>query len=234
MSILQGLYPYEIVIMGLGALLFVVMLIGLAAYLIKGKPVTGLVVFFVVSLAMLGYPGLKSLQYKDGVVSLEFNEQKLQQNPEDAQARAGLNRGLSIVDGRPTDAKASLTIAKALWALGNEQAAVTSLQPALGSQATTQDATALNQRIQSVQKLEHLTTQAEQNPSSVDKTELEQQLNQVIGQKVVSPKTAATVARAHAVLGQNEQAAQNAKKALAIDPKLAVAAPQLKAILEKH
>jgi len=230
---LQGLYPYEVVIMGLGALLFVVMLIALAAYLIKGKSVTGLVVFFVLSLGMLGFPGLKSLQYKDGLVTLEFNEQQLQQNPENMQAREGLSKGLQAVEDRPADAKASLTIAKAQWALGNEQAAVKSLQPALGSQTTTQDAIALKQRIESVQKLDDLTAQAEQNPSSVDKAELEQQLNQVIRQPVVSPKTAATVARAHAALGQNEQAAQSAKKALAIDPNL-VAAPKLKAILQKH
>ena len=233
MNILQGLFPWEVLIMGLGALLFVVMLIALAAYLIKGKSVGALVVFFVLSLGMLGFPGLKSLQYKDGLITLEFNEQQLQQNPENMQAREGLSKALKAVEGRPADAKASLTIAKAQWSLGNEQAAVTGLQPALGSQATTQDATALRERIESVQKLEHLTAQAEQSPSAVDKTELEQQLNKVTGQPVVNPRTAATVARAHAVLGQNEQAVKNARKALAIDPHLLVA-PQLKAILERH
>jgi tetratricopeptide (TPR) repeat protein len=236
MSIFRGLYPFEILIMCLGALLFVVMLIALIAYLIRGKSVAGLVVFFVLSVGMLGFPALKAIQYKDGLVSLEFQVlPALERNPEDATARENLGKALKVVEGRPADAEASLTIAKAQWAMGNEQAAVAALRPALSASApsTTNAAKAVNERIENVQKLEQLTARAEQNPSAVDRTELQRQLNQVTRQQVVSPQTAATVARAHAALGQNEQAAQNAKKALAINPNL-VAAPQLKAILQRH
>jgi tetratricopeptide (TPR) repeat protein len=233
MNIFQGLYPYEIMIMGLGALLFVVSLIALIIYLIQGKSIGGLVVFFLLSLGMLGYPRLKSVQYKDGIISMEFFEQQLQQHPEDLQARADLSRGLQAVQGRPADAKSSLIIAKAQWALGNEQAALASLQPAVREPSTNRDATALSQRIENVRQLEQLTAKAEQNRTAADKAELERQLSQVIREPVVSPQTAATVARAHAVLGQNEQAAKSAQKALTINPNLA-AAPQLKAILQPH
>lgn len=233
MNIFQGLYPYEILIMGLGALLFVVLLIALIIYLIRGKSVVGLLVFFLLSLGMLGYPRLKSIQYKDGLVSMEFFEQQLQQHPEDLQARAGLSKGLQTVQGRPADARSSLIIAKAQWALGNEQAALASLQPAVREPSTSRDATALSQRIENVRQLEQLTTKAEQNGTAVDKAELEQHLSQVIREPVVNPQTAATVARAHAILGQNEQAAKSAQKALTINPNL-VAAPQLRAILQRH
>lgn len=233
MSIFRGLFPYEILIMGLGALLFVVMLIALMAYLFRGKSVVGLVVFFVLSIGMLGFPALKAIQYKDGLLSLEFNEQQLQRNPEDAQAREGLKIGLKAVEGRPADAKASLAIAKAQWAMGNEQAAVASLRPAISSESTKKDAAVLKERIDTVQKLEELTTRAEQNPSAADRAALEQQLNQVVRQPAVSPQTAATVARAHAALGQNELALQNAKKAVAINPNLATT-PQLRVILQRH
>jgi tetratricopeptide (TPR) repeat protein len=231
-SLVQGLYPYEIVIMGLGALLFVVMLIALIAYLFQGKPVGGLVVFFILSIAMLGYPSLKSIEYQDGVLSLGFYEQQLQKNPDDAQARDGLSKGLKVVQGRPADEKASLAVAKAQWALGDEQAATKSLEPALRAQSTIGEAKVLKDRIENVQKLAQLTEKAEQNPAAVDRAELERQLNQVTSQTVVSPQTAGTVARAHAVLGQREQAAQSAKKALALKPDL-VMAPQLKAILKQ-
>lgn len=233
MSIFRGLYPFEILIMVLGAVLFVVMLIALIAYLIRGKSIAGLVVFFILSVGMLGFPALKAIQYKDGMVSLELNEQLLQQNPDDAQAREKLSKTLPAVEGRPTDAKASLVIATAQWALGHEQAAVASLRPALSAPTPARDATALKERIENVQKLEQLTARAEQAPSAADRTELEQQLNQVKQKTIVSPQTAATVARAHAVLGQNEQAAQIAKKAVAINPNLA-AMPQLKAILQQQ
>jgi tetratricopeptide (TPR) repeat protein len=232
MSLVQGLYPYEIVIMGLGALLFVVMLIALVVYLFQGKSIGGLVVFFILSIAMIGYPRLKSIEYKDGVVSLGFYEQQLQKNPDDAQAREGLSKGLQAVQGRPADAKASLAVAKAQWALGDEQAAAKSLQPALRAQSTIGEATVLKDRIENVQKLAQLTEKAEHNPTAVDRAELEKQLSQVTSQTVVSPQTAGTVARANAVLGQKEQAAQNAKKALTRNPNL-IMAPQLRAILKQ-
>ena len=70
--LVDGLYGYEIVLGALGVLLFVALLPMLLRQIWRDKPYGGLLAFFILPVAMIGFPSIKSIQYKDGVVSLEY------------------------------------------------------------------------------------------------------------------------------------------------------------------
>lgn len=235
MVIFQGLYLFEILLLVFGSLLFCILLFALIYCLVQSKPIKRLLPFFIAAMVMIAFPGIKSFQYKDGMITVETNEDKLRQNPEDAQARADLRKGLEIVQGRPnSDPRSSLVIARANYALGNEQAALTSLRPALGSQAAGADALKLKQKIEDFQAINSLTSRIEQNPGDTPaKEQLAVRVTQVAHEPTANPEAIATLARAHAALGQKEQATANAQRALKINPNLA-AAPQLKTITQLH
>lgn len=233
MAIFQGLYLYEILLLVFGSVFFLALLFALIYCFVQTKPIKGLLPFFVASIIMIAFPGIKSFQYKDGMISLETYERQLQRNPEDPKAREQLRKGLDAVQARPNpDPKAWLTIARAQDALGNEQAALASLQPALRSQVAGSDALKLKQRIEGFQALGTLTAKIEQNPGDASaKEQLAHQVARVALEPTANPEAIARLARAHAALGQKEQAAANAERALKINPNL-VAAPQLKAIVQ--
>ncbi len=235
MAIFQGLYLYEIVLLIFGSVLFFALLFALIYCFVQTKPIKGLLPFFLVSIIMIAFPGIKSFQYKDGMISIETYERQLQRNPEDLQAREQLRKGLDAVQGRPnSDPNSSLVIARAHYALGNEQAALASLQPALRSQTTSTEASNLEKKIEAFQAIDSLTTRIEQNPADASaKEQLAHQVTQVEHEPTANPEAIARVARAQAALGQKEQAVANAQKALKINPKLAVA-PQLRAIVQLH
>lgn len=235
MAIFQGLYLYQIVLLIFGSLLFSILLFALIYCIVQSKPIKRLLPFFVAAILMIAFPGIKSFQYKEGMITVETNEDKLRQNPENAQAREDLRKGLEVVQGRPnSDPRASLVIARANYALGNEQAALASLQPALRSASVGPDAMKLKQKIEAFHEINSLTTNVEQNPGDASaKKQLADSVAQVAHEPTANPEAIAMLARAHAALGQKEQAAANAQKALKINPNL-VAAPQLKTIIQLH
>ena len=235
MAIFQGLYLYQIVLLIFGSLLFSILLFALMYCIVQSKPIKRLLPFFVAAILMIAFPGIKSFQYKEGMITVEINEDKLRQNPEDPQARENLRKGLEIVQGRPnSDPSSALVIARAHYALGNEQAALASLQSALHSQAVGPDALKLKQKIEAFQTINTLTTRIEQNPGDFSaKEQLAARVAQVANEPTANPEAIATLARAHAALGQKGQATANAQKALKINPNLA-AAPQLKTIMQLH
>jgi tetratricopeptide (TPR) repeat protein len=235
MAIFQGLYLFEILLLVFGSLLFLVLLFALIYCFAQSKPIKRLLPFFVASIVMIAFPGIKSFQYKDGMISIETNESKLRLNADDPQARESLRKGLDVVQGRPnSDPRSSLVIARAHYALGNEQAALASLQPALRSQTAGAEALSLQKKIEALQTINSLTTKVEQNPGDASvKDQLASQLAQVAHEPIANPEAIARVARAQAALGQKEQAVANAQKALKINPNL-IAAPQLRAIVQSH
>lgn len=235
MAIFQGLYLYQMVLLIFGSLLFSILLFALIYCIVQSKPVKRLLPFFIAAILMIAFPGIKSFQYKEGMITIETNEDRLRQNPEDAQARENLRKGLEVVQRGPnSDPRSSLLIARGHYALGNEQAALASLQPALHSQSVGADALRLKQKIEAFQTINTLTTRIEQNPGDASaKEQLAAHVAQVANEPTANPEAIATLARAHAALGQKEPATANAQKALKINPNL-VTAPQLKTIVQLH
>ena len=67
----DGLYLFEWVLMALGVILFIVLVIAFFYQLTHNRSVGVLLAFFLVPIAMIGYPSLQSIQISDNKLSLE-------------------------------------------------------------------------------------------------------------------------------------------------------------------
>jgi hypothetical protein len=88
MLTLGGLYWYEIVLLVLGVALFLVLLLGLRRNLAAGKSYAGLLPFFILTIAMIGYPSIKSIQYNNGMVEINTTAEQIAKNPDDPANKA--------------------------------------------------------------------------------------------------------------------------------------------------
>ena len=219
---LEGLYGYEIVLGALGVLLFVVLVPMLLRQIWRDKPYVGLLAFFLLPVAMIGFPGLKSIQYKDGVLSLEKDAHQLQQNPTDKALREKVARQVADIGSRPsTNPETMTSVAQAQFELGNHAAAETAVDQALKERPKLADAVKLKERIVIDRQLQELSAKVTQNPSDQRaKRQLEAVAHEAVKQPIASPEMLANIAAGEAAVGHTAEAAAFNKKALAINPNL--------------
>jgi tetratricopeptide (TPR) repeat protein len=223
----QGLYPGEVVLLILGVLLFLLLVIAFFYQLTHQRSLTGLLGFFVLPIIMIGYPSIKSIQYKDGVLSVEKATDRLLDNPTDPQARQALERQVQQVTPRSSNNPVgAVAVAKAQFALGHEEDAARNLQRALSAKAELPEALALKTKMEVAKNLERLATQVEQDPANQQvRTDLQKNVAAAAQIKLANPNAIVSLARAQTALGQHAAALKTIDKAVAIEPK---AAPALK------
>ena len=220
MSFFNGLYPYEILLMVLGCVLFLVLLFAFVGMMVKGKAYAGLLPFFVLSIVMIGYPSIQSFKYKDGEIEVDKQTQQLLKDPTNRQVRQSLETEVSVLSKRPAQrAETAVTLAKAQFALGKQQEAESNLQKALQASPGLPAAQALKQKIELTNKMRALTSHVEASPEdTAAKAELENTVTQVNKIGVANPETLTEMANAYKVLGKHDQALVTVDKALAINP----------------
>ena len=216
MSFLQGLHLYEIVLMVLGVILFFRVL-----FLMKSSPKSA-AGYFLISAIFIGWPSVKSIEFGKITVELNHQTEELLKNPTDTATRQAVAENLKKNEGRSSsDPHIATIIARAQFATGNETAAEANLNQALKADPKLPEALALRQKIASIQKLDKLTEQVKSNPQNeAAKQDLTQQLGQVAKEPIANPNALATVAQAQAAVGNKQEAAGNAAKALQISPNL--------------
>src|SRR6476620_2567784 len=129
---LDGLYPYEWILMVLGVVLFFVLIRALLYQIKHKQSIAALLGFFMVPIAMIGYPSVKKIQVDNGVWSLEKSTESLQADPADPGKRKQVQQQVEMLRSRPfSDAAALTTLSQAEFALGNEQSAKNNLNKAL-------------------------------------------------------------------------------------------------------
>lgn len=223
MRLFDGLYLFEVVMLFLGAVLFLVLVIGLIIRLLKGGNLKGLLAFFVLSVVMMGYPSIKSVQVQKDGVSIDKATRELQSDPTNAQLRSDLEKQVSNVGNRPVSDPATLTrLAKAEFMLGNEKGAERDVKKALQADSNAPDARELQNRINAFHNLDSATSEAENHPGDpAAKAQLQQAVTQASQQPTANPVALTKIANAQAILGQHEKATENVNKALQINPNLA-------------
>lgn len=220
MKFFDGLYSYEIVLLVLGVVLFVVLLIVFVRQVFRGKSYAGLLPFFVVPVAMIGYPSIKSIEIDKDTVKIEKQTRALTENPTDAAARDALKKAMSGVAVRPiADARRLAALASAQFALGDESAATANVQKAQRVDPTAPDVSELQRKIAVLRDLERLTAAVETHPNDSHATaELSRTLSEATKARFANPKALTAIARAQVVVGDRANALENVDKALAIDP----------------
>ncbi len=224
MSFLQGLYPYEVVLLVLGVVFFFVLLASFVSLLRRGQPYAGLLPFFVLTIAMIGYPGVKTSNTKDGVITMERTTDQLQRDPTNAALGQTLHSQLTQILNRPTATpQALVAIAGAQFALGDHAGAKTNLAKVPQSVAASPQAEKLKTLIGLDERMTTLMDEVQQHPgNSAAGTELEHVANQVSQLPIASPLLLNRAARAQTLLGNTAAAESLTRKVMKNDPRLLI------------
>jgi tetratricopeptide (TPR) repeat protein len=225
MRFFDGLYSYEIVLLALGTLMFLVLLFAFVYSLVKKQALGRLFGFFLLPIVMIGFPVVSSIKLMNNLIEITKATRELEQTPTDKSAREDLVTAVQSVAARPFSNPETLTtIARAQVALGNDAGALTNLDKALRKDPNLPEAAQLKGRIELVRDMDKLTTHVENNPAdAAAKAELKKKVTDVAKTPIANPETLAKVARAQAAVGDQEQAFSNAQKALTINPNLEAA-----------
>ncbi|HXF48798.1 MAG TPA: hypothetical protein VNL73_05165 [Verrucomicrobiae bacterium] len=125
MSSFDGLLFHEKVLLVLGAVLFAVLLFILVYYAIHKRSLKSLLAFFLLPIAMIGYPSIQKISYSDGVLEVEKQTGEAEANPRDSVTRNTLKTNLRQLEQRPTaNPDVLLKFAKANAAIGDTTNAV--------------------------------------------------------------------------------------------------------------
>jgi tetratricopeptide (TPR) repeat protein len=216
----DGLYLGEVVLLVLGVVLFGVSIFAFIYLLRRKRSLKPLIAFFLVSIVMVGYPSIKSIQYKDGALTLEKTAQALSENPADPKLRAALDETVKDVGPRvansPNDA---VKLARAQFDLGREDEAKRSLERAPPSNADLPEARELRKRINQVDSLRNLASKVQTNPGDQQsRAELQQTLAAADQVKWVNPNALAAVSKAQSAVGEHAKAQASIDKAIRIAP----------------
>ncbi len=225
MKFFDGLYPYQIVLMVLGVILFIALLLLLVVLAVKRRPFAKLLGFFVIPIIMIGFPGIKSFEFSQGVVKVETYTHDLERDPTNKTMRESLASELASLLPRPSsDPKVITTIAHAQIALARNEEARASFNKASQLAPQHPQVLALKERLELDGKLGELAAKVEQQPNnSSAKEELQRTVAEVSSRPIASPVTIVNIARAQTALGDQTQARSNVEKALKINPNLAQA-----------
>ena len=221
MTVFDGLYLYEIVLLFMGVILFIAALIAL----FTKKSYAAVVPIFLISVVMVAYPSIQSVSYENGKVTIQTKARELLKDPTNDALRKSLQQDLAKVSARPTsDPKTAVTFAQAQLAVGQDELARQNLNKALQANPHLQEAQELKHKFELSDNLEALTAKVAQTPSdAAAKTELQNTTSELNKIGVANPKILTNMARAYGVLGNNEQAHATVDKAIKIDPNLSAA-----------
>jgi len=148
MMIFDGLHIYETVLLVLGALLFLVLLFVLVYLVLKKRAVKGVVPLFLVSIVMMGFPGIQKIRFDNGVLEIDKLAKQVDANPNDKAARDELKNKLTAIETRPVASpRATLAIAKAQTAVGEKEKARANLESVLKQRPSLLEARKLEERL---------------------------------------------------------------------------------------
>jgi len=226
MIIFSGLRLFEIVMLVGGCLVFVLGLVVTIIFVARKDSLWKALPPFAIAIVMIGFPAYTKIQISKDGLNLEKNTEDLLQDPENKTKREEVSKEVAGLTKRPlTDPQTLSIVAKAQIALGHNADAQENVTKALT--ASPQDTTVLKlqKRLELDRNLEDLTSKVEKNPSD---TTAKSNLNQAVAEasklQIASPVTTLNLAKAHAALGNTEQAKANMNKALRINPNLKGAA----------
>jgi tetratricopeptide (TPR) repeat protein len=222
-SFTQGLYPGEVVLLIAGIVFFVVLVFAFLYQLMHQRSYAALLGFFIVPIAMIGYPSIESIQYKDGVLTVQKTTAELLSNPADPQSRQSLEQQTQKISSRASSSPSDIvTLAKAQFALGHEEDATKNLQKALQAKGDLPEGLALKSKMEIAENLQHLATQVEKEPTNLQaRAELQKNISAAGQIKWANPNAIISLAQAQTALGEHAAALKTINTAVVIDPKSA-------------
>lgn len=228
-SILQ-LKFFELVLLGCGIILFLVLTILLIVQHSKGKPILSLFLFFTFPIAMIGFPSIQSIKFSKDQIEIVTKTQEVEQNPADTVASKELERLLQDVDHERVrqSADALKNIARAHSALGNYDTALVVLDKAINLDKDDGEAQKLRTVVEErrvekqnfesgIERIREI-IRANDNVSAGDVDSVSRILNTMKAPVYIDKQSALTLAKAYAVVNEKEKALEEVAKITEIQP----------------
>lgn len=202
MAIFDGLYLYEVMLLIGGAILFLVLVVAFLRQIFTNRKYAALLPFFLMPVAMMGFPAITKIQIDKGTVAIEKTTHDLQNNPQDKEARASLEVQIAKITERPVkDPQVLTTLARAQFALGHDSQAESSVSRALAAAPSLPAANELKTKIELTKNLTNLTAAAESQPSNTKvREELQNTYSKLSQAQVANPKALETMSKARMIL----------------------------------
>lgn len=128
----DGFLLYELILLILGIVFFLVLLFIAVYLLLKGQPVKNILKLFVIPIIMIGWPGIQKVRFLNGLVEIEMLADRVHENPGDAEAKTALSENLERIEGRRVTNPATMVkIAHAEVAVGDTVRAYVLLRDAV-------------------------------------------------------------------------------------------------------
>lgn len=128
----EGLLFYEIILLVLGVVLFLMGLGLLVYFVVKERPIKNLAWVFGLSVVMMGYSGSQKISFLNGLFEIEKLTNQLSDDTSNAEAKEELSRQVSRLERRSfSSPQTQLKLAKAHHVLGQETQALTYVKSAL-------------------------------------------------------------------------------------------------------
>lgn len=147
MKLFEGLYSYEIILLCLGVLLFIVVLAMMIIYTIQKRSVNELISYFIVTIIMIAYPSVKKFSFDKWSLELDRNVKEVEKDPSSSVKRSQMENALTKIENRPThNSQRLLDYAKAQAILGDTVKAISFVDKALALSPGNKNAEILQNR----------------------------------------------------------------------------------------
>ena len=130
-NLFDGLLLYEVTLLILGVILFLILSIGLLYYIIKKEQIAKLLFFFIIPIVMIGYPSINQISISKDKLELTKYQQQLIKNPNDSVAMEKVEIITDKLEERATSPKDLVQVSTSNLLLGNNVKAVNLADKAL-------------------------------------------------------------------------------------------------------
>ncbi|WP_074405559.1 MULTISPECIES: hypothetical protein [Aquimarina] len=198
-DLINDLHLYELVLLGLGILLFFILSVGLVYYIIKKEEIKKLLFFFPISIIMIGYPSIQEFTISKDKIAFTKHQDEVMKNPKDSVARQKFSEVTEKLEKRAKTAEDIVRISEAKLLLGNSEEAIKYADKAIQEEEITSsevlDRTQISTTTKAIQ-LKNLAKIQNINVKEVDKNALQNQIRNIevskdleAVKKVVAKKT---------------------------------------------
>jgi hypothetical protein len=115
----DGLMLYEITLLILGVILFLILSVGLLYYIIKKEQLGKLLLFFFIPIVMIGYPSITQITISNDRIELSKLQRKLLDNPQDSAAVQKMEQLTEKLEKRASTAEDLVQLSTSNLMLGN-------------------------------------------------------------------------------------------------------------------
>jgi hypothetical protein len=147
-TLFEGMFLYEITLLLLGVLLFLVMIVILVIKASTRQPIMVVIPFFIIPVLMVGFPGIQNFKFMNGLAEVEMRSDEIARGQENAELRSEQRRQLELLSLRPIrHPDNQFIMAEAFEAIGDLEEAKHYNELVIEQQPDNRDANRLQSRL---------------------------------------------------------------------------------------